>query len=526
MKTTACPMDCFDGCEVIYQNGSCKPSVTHPITQGSLCKPFGYLLQEKNITNDNIDIVLEQTKAVLSQKNKKILYYKGSGNMGVLQNIPKIFFDKLGATIAQGSLCDDAGGAGIQWGRQHNTNPPIEELLSSDVIVVWGRNLTVTSKHLYKLIKDKIFVTIDPYKTQIAYKSEIFFQIPPKGDYSLIQQFNNMLNNRSFDDKVLIDLGVTKKQIENFINLLQGKKVSFLLGIGFQKYKEGGQITHEIEKFASNFNVFDGINKGVWYLSNSHYPYENRISINPKKTDIYPSIDFGNYDIVFIQGANPVVSAPNTQKVIKGLKKAFVIFFGTTLNDSAKYANIVIPAKTFLQKKDVRLCYGHDEIIHCDICQDTTKAISEYHFTHYMMEQFGFGSLLSLDEYLEPYSLPAKPKPKISFIKHNIDPILPLDISEDKFYLLTSKYENTLNSQFKSTNDVYIHPDNNYTDGEKIIIQSKYGVIETFVKNDLNVHPKGLLFYAGNKLVNYLTPDAASDMGDNAIFQDVVLKIV
>jgi len=525
-KTTACPMDCFDACEVIYQNGVCKPSSTHKITKGSLCKPFVYLTQEETLKDKNLSTTLQELVKVLKQKDKKILYYKGSGNMGVLQNTPKIFFDKLQATIASGSLCDEAGDTGIILGRGVNVNPPIEELLNSEIIVVWGRNLTVTSRHIYKLIKNKTFITIDPHNTKIAKKSKLFLQIPPKGDYTLIQELNKALNSEKLDEKILDKLNISKEQIYKLIDMLKGKKVSFLLGLGFQKYKEGAAITHEIDKFASNFKVFDGINKGVWYLSNSHYPYENKIAINPSKTDIYPSIDFSSYDIVFIQGANPVVSAPNTAKIIEGLKKTFLIYMGTTFNDTASYANIIIPAKTFLQKEDVRLCYGHDEVIHCEVCEQTNDAISEYDFTSYMMNAFNFKEFLKQDEYLQPYSKLAKEKPQIKFTLHNIEEIPLLDIKEDEFYLLTSKYEDTINSQFKYNNYVYINPCNNYKDEDEIIISSKYGKIKAKLKNDPNVHPKALLFYAGHKYVNYLTPDSCSDMGSNAIFQDVVLKII
>ena len=54
-------------------------------------------------------------------------------------------------------------------------------------------------------------------------------------------------------------------------------------------------------------------------------------------------MDFSFYDLVFIQGANPVVSAPNTQRVIDGLKKSFVVYFGTALNDTCEYADLIIP---------------------------------------------------------------------------------------------------------------------------------------------------------------------------------------
>ena len=223
MKTTACPMDCFDACEVNYINGVCKPSHTHRITEGSLCKPFAYMMQEKKLEDKNLSVTLKKVKEVLSQKNKKILFYKGSGNMGVLQNIPKIFFEKIGATFASGSLCDNAGDAGINMGRGSNINPDIDELLNSDVVIVWGRNLTVTSRHIYNLIKDKRFITIDPYKTKIAKLSKLYLQIPPKGDYLLIQLLNKELSNKPLDNEILKKLNITQEQIKEFISLLKNK---------------------------------------------------------------------------------------------------------------------------------------------------------------------------------------------------------------------------------------------------------------------------------------------------------------
>ena len=48
---TACPLDCFDGCKVEYVDGICQPSNDY-ITNGKLCKLFGYLQKEKNIIDN------------------------------------------------------------------------------------------------------------------------------------------------------------------------------------------------------------------------------------------------------------------------------------------------------------------------------------------------------------------------------------------------------------------------------------------------------------------------------------------
>jgi len=144
MQFTACPMDCLDACSIIYDNGVCKPS-KGAITQGKLCKLFGYLQSEQTLSDENIEDTLEQVVQKLKEPNKKVLYYKGLGNLGKLQAIPTQFFARLGATFTHtGMLCDNSGDAGLKMGRGSNVNPPIEKLLKSEVIIVWRQNITET----------------------------------------------------------------------------------------------------------------------------------------------------------------------------------------------------------------------------------------------------------------------------------------------------------------------------------------------------------------------------------------------
>ncbi|MGB5867311.1 MAG: hypothetical protein WBG69_05495, partial [Arcobacteraceae bacterium] len=219
MKFTACPMDCFDACSVIYKDGACKPNDDY-ITNKKLCKNFAYLVQEENIIDKDLENTLKKVADKLKEPNQKVLYYKGTGNMGVLQKLPMQFFEKIGATFPIGDICCDGGGTGIEMGREFNVNPTIEELQNSEVILVWGRNFTQTSAHIYKLVKDKIFITIDPVETPIAKKSEVFLQIPPKGDYLLAKLLQKALDNKSVDESDLQKLNITKEQFDKTIDLI------------------------------------------------------------------------------------------------------------------------------------------------------------------------------------------------------------------------------------------------------------------------------------------------------------------
>jgi len=142
-----------------------------------------------------------------------------------------------------------------------------------------------------------------------------------------------------------------------------------------------------------------------------------------------------------------------------------------------------------------------------------------------MFDRFGFSGLLSEDEYFSDYKNIVNKKPKIDFNLKDIDKVEMLKLEDGEFYLLTSKYSDTLNSQFKNNDFAYIHPNLGFKDNQEVTISSKYGSIKIKVKNDKNIFNKAILLYAGNKMVNILTPFAKSDYGNNAVFQEIKVKI-
>ncbi|MEA1915359.1 MAG: molybdopterin-dependent oxidoreductase [Campylobacterota bacterium] len=551
MQTTACPLDCFDACEVDVVDGVCKPSKTNPITNGKLCRLFGYLQNEKQIQaktslNEALDTLVEKLKT----PNQNVLYYKGSGNMGVMQNAPKLFFDKYGATFTHGGLCDEAGCYGIEQSRGRCVNPPIQNLINSDVVIVWGRNLTVTSPHIYNMVKDKTIITIDPVKTQIAKESVLHIQLKPKTDHLLAVLLARLAYTECLDDQEFIEnntqeyewfyemtqgvrinkslkaIGTSIKELADFFSILVDKKVAILAGLGMQKYIEGEQIMRTLDAFAATLGLFNKDAGGFWYFGSSDFPFDNPFNIKPKNTVARPAVDFANYDICFIQGANPVLSNPNTQRVIDGLKNTYVVFFGTTDNETAQYADLIIPAKTFLQKKDVRLSYGHDEIVACDVIHHSDEHISEYEFTQYLFDAFNMDGLKSEDELLDCFKVPLRDKP----IVQSFEFIEELDIATlhrgvgDRFFLLTSKHKNSICSQFKTDPYLYIHSANGFLEAQKVLAKTSVGEMEFEVKTDDDLRHDCILLYSGSN-VNYLTSHQISDESHSATYQDIIVQL-
>ena len=558
----ACPMDCYDACQAEIIDENIKGSKEHTTTNGKLCVNFANLLKEENLKNaifEGKQISLKESLSVLVDKLKntkpeKTLFYKGSGNIGVMQNATKNFFTQYGSTLTKGSLCDRGGGAGIETGRGNVINPPIQKLIDADIIIVWGRNFSVTSSHLYNLVKDKTFVTIDPICTDIAKKSKIHMQINPKTDHELALLFTRFAYMQDLEDSEFIEefgsgadwffdiarnrpivsyettTGVPLTLVNDFFDLIEGKSVAIMLGLGVQKYFEGAQITRCIDSFAAYMGYHKKEAGGVWYLSDSAFGYKNQFEVKAKNKKVsIPTVDFGSFDLVFIQGSNPVVSAPNTQKIIDGLKKTFVVYFGTTLNETCEYADLIIPSSSFLSKKDVRLSYGHElkSISHVVKLKDE-NTISEYEMASFLIEEFNLEKLKTQDEiisYYENHKPILKDFDTFEFIEDmEIEPLYK-EKKADNFYYITGKNKNSLNSQFAKDDFVYLHSSTNFKNDDVVKISSKYENANFIVKIDDNIKSNCAFFFTGNKYANYLTPALEDEISNSAMYQEVLVQI-
>ena len=555
-------MDCYDACQAEVIDGVVKGSKENIVTNGKLCVNFAQLLKVENHESakfNNEEISLSESLDILTSKLKqtdasKTLYYQGSGNLGKLQSAPQNFFTQYGSVLTKGSLCDGGGGVGIEQGRESVINPPLENLLKADIIIVWGRNFSVTSSHLYNLVKDKTFVTIDPIKTPIAKKSKIHMQINPKTDYELALLLTRFAHMQDVEDEEFLEeftegsdwffditknrpvvsyeatTGVPLSLVNDFFDLIEGKSVAIMVGLGVQKYFEGAQIMRCIDSFATFMGYHNKDAGGLWYLSDSSYGYEDQFALENKNKKVsVAQIDFSSYDLVFIQGANPIVSSPNTQSVIDGLKNTFVVCFTTTYNDTCEYADLIIPSSSFLEKKDFRLAYGHEFKAKSEIIQDINEeAISEYNLATYLIEKFDFKSLKSEDEILAYYE---KTTPKrenfenFVFIEDVEIESLYKDKTEDNFYLITGKSKESLNSQFTIDNHVYLNPSSGFSNDDKVKVSSKYGeaIFEVSISEDIKFNCA--FFYAGNKKTNYLTPNKEDEESHSAMFQEVLINI-
>ncbi len=569
MNKTTCPLDCYDMCSVVYDSNKLHGDKSHPVTRGFLCPNLNSYLDAPRIQKPRFqgkDISMSEALDVLKKglkEHQKVLYFKGEGNFGKLQNAPVHFFREFGATFTKGSLCDGAGESGVIEGRGESLSLPYEQIKKSRVVVIWGRNTSVTNSHFLEAIKDKILIVIDPVKTSIAKKAAIHLQIKPREDFSLallfarfvyieqmedydfIDKYTNDFDYfvdffRSFPVKTLVEN--TTLELEDVLTalmLMEKEKVSILVGVGVQKYAHGSSVLRAIDSFAAMMGLFGKEGCGVSYLGNSMLGFNNIFKKGSKQVPV-ATVDFGEYDLAFIQGSNPANQMPNTQKVLDSLKRVKLsVYFGLYENETSKLADLVIPAKNFLEKDDIRFSYGSEFIGKMPKLTQSDIGISEVELTNYLCKEFSF-LMLESEKKMISSIVGNNIYEENGFLKNREYQTIPysegfytddekfqfMDEYDDElcetegYFLISPKYKYSLNSQFKRDQFIYLPTAANFKDGDRVLAVSPYGEYEFCVKIDENLRSDCVLIYSGTVGVNYLTPDEVSIEGDSAIYQD------
>jgi len=566
---TACSLDCYDACAVIYDEGKLK-ALKDGHTQGFLCPHLNHYSKYETITAPRYkgeDITLDEALVklkellALSQKDK-ILHYRGSGNFGLMQEVTDHFFASLGATLTDGTLCDGAGEAGIIEGRGSNKNMPLSEIAKSDVVIIWGRNPHVSSSHLLPLIKDKEIIVIDPIKTKIAKTANLHIQLKPHTDLYLAMMLTRFfhihhdcdkeyLNERASEFEefyeltqtirikaVLEEIGVTLGQLGKVLELVHNKKVAIVCGVGIQKYSDGADVMRAIDAFAVTLGLFGKEGCGVSYLGNSKEGITSPFNSNAKRVSKV-NTEFSNFKTVFIQGANPLSQMPDSLRVKESICKVEnLVYFGLYENETSEMADLIIPAKSFLYKDDVRTSYSHNAMMNMSRVADIESGISEYDLSAYLCKEFAI-ELESEEFYLKHFKnfsvvringcLVVEDREAIPYSDDFdtddgeflfLEEFEPYNSKNTKLHLITPKSATSLNSQFNREEYVYLHSSLGFEDENEVTISSVNGFVTLKVKNSNDLREDCVLIYSGTKGVNNLTSSKHSLDGKSAIFQE------
>ncbi|MDI6904615.1 MAG: molybdopterin-dependent oxidoreductase [Candidatus Bathyarchaeia archaeon] len=140
-----------------------------------------------------------------------------------------------------------------------------------------------------------------------------------------------------------------------------------MIGIGLQKSLYGAESVRAI----SLIPALIGLHRGFYYTNSNGWTtnlsYLTGESLTNKKVKVVSQValgrhlENGEFKFVYIYNMNPVETLPNQNAVRNGLTRndVFVVVHDTHWTETAKHANLVLPAPTFFEKEDIVISYSH-----------------------------------------------------------------------------------------------------------------------------------------------------------------------
>ena len=337
---------------------------------------------------------------------------------------------------------------------------------------------------------------------------------------------------------VLEDIGVTLGQLGKVLELVHNKKVAIVCGVGIQKYSDGADVMRAIDAFGVTLGLFGKEGCGVSYLGNSKEGITSPFNSKAKRVSKV-NTEFSNYKTVFIQGANPLSQMPDSLRVKESISKVKnLVYFGLYENETSEIADLIIPAKSFLYKDDVRTSYSHNAMMSMSKVADCDSGISEYDLSAYLCKELTI-TLESEEFYLKHFQnfavkkidgyLVVEDREAIPYIDDFdtddgeflfLEEFEPHNAKDERLHLITPKSATSLNSQFNRQEYVYLHSSLGFKDDSEITISSTNGSVTLRVKNSDDLRDDCVLIYSGTRGANNLTSSKHSYDGKSAIYQE------
>ena len=342
--------------------------------------------------------------------SETILPYSFGGTLGAINSasMDRRFFHRLGASQLDRAICSAAGEAGLEsvLGVKMGTEP--EQFQHSKYIIAWAANIHGNNVHLWPFITEARrngakLVVIDPYRTRTAECADWYLPINPGTDAALaLGMMHVIIGENLHDADYVAQYTLGFEQLREKVKEYSPERVAQWTGIaaddirklareyatvrpsvirlnyGVQRSENGGTATRAIAMLPCILGSWKEVGGGL-QLSTSGAARFNTDAL--KRTDLMKTalgreartlnmVELGKVlntvndppvKALFVYGSNPAAVCPDHNSVVRGLLRPdlFTVVHEQFFTDTTDYADMVLPATTFFEHKDLQKAYGH-----------------------------------------------------------------------------------------------------------------------------------------------------------------------
>jgi anaerobic selenocysteine-containing dehydrogenase len=586
--------------------------------------------------DEALELIASKLRAVRDQFGGEAILpvsYGGSNGLLTQDTTDAALFRRVGASRLLRSVCAAPTGAANMGLYGKMASVSYQDYPEAKVIVVWGVNPGHSGIHIMPYLKEARdrgakLIVIDPRATTVARQADLFLQIRPGTDLVIALALHRYLFENGHADSAFLAAhttgadrlrekaapwtferageiaGVAAEQLQTFAEMYaQSSPALVKCGWGLERNRNGGSAAAAVLALPAVAGKF-GVRGGGYTMSNSaswnlertwlrdQEPNTRTINMNQLGRALLGQLSpheggSAPVKLLFVYNCNPAVTMPNQMHVLKGLEREdlFTVVFDQVLTDTALYADVVLPATTFLEHYDFVKAYGPitlqlakpvidhvgesrpnvevfaDLLRRLDLAQDTDpageldamlevlNAMPEPHAEELRQNwkahaPFGGRPVQFVDV------LPRTPDQKVDLFPEHLDRQAPLglygfqpDPATDKYplALISPASERTVSSTLgelpRPAIVLDIHPDDaaarDIETNEVVRMFNDQGEVRLpvritpLVKRGTVAMPKGVWrrHVTNGFTSNALVPDALTDLGGGACFNDARVQI-
>ncbi len=336
-----------------------------------------------------------------------ILPYSYSGTLGLVEMAvaSSRLWNRMGASGLARTICDAAATAAVNATLGGKLAPDPRDVLHSRLVLIWGHNPASTNPHFMPLLRQAqrngaYVVVIDPRRTLTARSADLHLQPRPATDAALALGIIHVLFAEGLHDEAwLREHSIGWEALRERAAHYPPERVEAITGVaaetvvalacrygttkpalvkiadGLQRHGNGGQTVRALcclPAVAGQYGIRGG---GLFYSQSGHIvwdaeavghasecpPVPRVVNMNRLGAALTGEIDDPPIKALYVFGANPVTSSPHAGLIVRGLLRddLFTVVHEQFMTDTARYADIVLPATTQLEQTDLHKPYGH-----------------------------------------------------------------------------------------------------------------------------------------------------------------------
>lgn len=389
-----------------------------PLPRGTEAAAF-----ERISWDEALDEIAARLKTIAAEHGpESILPYSYAGTIGQLGygSMDRRFFHRLGASQLDRTICSSAGGAALTsvYGTRLGMAP--EDFARAGLIIAWGANIHGNNIHLWPFIEEARrdgakLVVIDPYRTRTAALADEHLVIHPGTDTALALGIMHVILRDGLEDaeyvaecthgfaelkahalkmehapeRVAKMTGIAAETIERLARAYAtagrrgSRPAAIRLNYGIQRSENGGTAARAVAMLPLLTGAWRYRGGGLQLSTSGSFPFRSAALQMPELMQASPlgraartinmsqlgeALTLSDAGVggppvkaVFVYNSNPAAVAPNSNDVLRGMAREdlFMVVHEQFFTDTTDYADIVLPAATFLETKDVQGAYGH-----------------------------------------------------------------------------------------------------------------------------------------------------------------------